>query len=158
MKKTRKPPSKGNVTKALSYEWAVGRIDAAITAGFFLEAVSIEESIISDRIWSHVHGESGGKRRWKDHETTLGALIREWRSHGPPSELLAAVDGWRSARNRAMHGAAKSQATTPTPTVEDFLKDAKRTAKDGRRVMRQVMGWHKKVLAAHLKRQRQAGH
>lgn len=157
MKKTRKPPSKGNVVKALSYEWAVGRIDMAIAEGFFLEAVAIEESIISDRLWSHVHGKSGTNRNWSDGGTTLGALIGEWKKCKAPPKLLAATNAWRQLRNRAMHGAAKSLATTPTIKTDDFLKDAERAATAGRILMRKVMLWHKRALAAHRRAQKRAG-
>lgn len=154
---TRKPPSKGNIAKALTYGWATKRIDKAIAEGFFLEAIAIEESIIADRIWSHVHGALGGKREWKTRETTVGALLGPWKKHNPPAQLVAAVKTWWGMRNEAVHGVAKSLATTGTQQAGVFLKDAERAARSGRTLMRRVMTWHKRALAAHRKAQKRAG-
>ena len=44
------PAVKGNVRKANSYREAWARIKLARRQGFFLEAVTIEESIIFDRL------------------------------------------------------------------------------------------------------------
>lgn len=51
-----KPAQKGNVAKAASYREAKARIKAAKEQHFYIEAIAIIESIISDRILSYLHG------------------------------------------------------------------------------------------------------
>ncbi len=55
MKKSTPPANgvTGNAAKYESYREAWSRIDAACENQFFLEAITIEESIISDRIISY---------------------------------------------------------------------------------------------------------
>jgi hypothetical protein len=64
--------------KYLSYAEAWRRIKAAIQAGYYLEAVTIEESIIADRLLSYVAGIA--PEQPVDVRSPFGGLIRRWRS------------------------------------------------------------------------------
>ena len=46
---------KGNIEKFNSYAEGFARINEANEKGFYLEAITIEESIIVDRLLSHLH-------------------------------------------------------------------------------------------------------
>ena len=141
----------GNQAKYLSYAEAWRRINAAITNQFYFEAVTISESIISDRLLSYVSG-VGPSSRLKT-TTPFAHVIAEWRrlagtlpSDPKHGDLGVAVDAWRIDRNKIVHGLVKSTPGTPTPNVNVFLNDAKRTAEEGKRLARKVSDWHKSEL------------
>ena len=140
-----------NRSKYLSYTKAWKRINDSMEAGFHLEAITIEESIISDRLLSYVlgvapsskvHGKSG-----------LSELITHWRKHAGPSlmksdgsDLGKSTDAWRTKRNTAVHGLVKSSPGTPTMQPNDFFELARQTAEEGKILAREIQNWHKKIL------------
>jgi hypothetical protein len=141
----------GNQMKYLSYKEAWGRINIGIEAGFYFEAVTICESIISDRLYSYVKGvdpDSSIRAR-----TAFSELIKKWRqlatllpSDPEHGDLGFAVDAWRKVRNEVVHGLVKSEPGTPTEDVGTFLERAEKAAKDGKALARKVDDWHKGEL------------
>ena len=140
-----------NKSKYLSYKKAWERINAALEQGFFLEAITIEESIISDRLLSYILGvEPKAKVGIK---SGLGDLISHWRKHAGASLIQAdgadlgdATNVWRVKRNSAVHGLVKSAPGTPTTQPDDFLELARQAAEDGKTLARKIQNWHKKML------------
>ena len=136
-----------NTPKYLSYKEAWRRVDAAIEGGYYFEAVTICESIISDRLFSYVTGVSPeSKLKIK---SSLGDLIAEWKKTAGdslPKGLADEVDAWRLDRNSIVHGLVKSAPGRPTDDVGCFLEKAKEAAIAGKRLARQVSSWHKKRL------------
>lgn len=142
----------GNTQKYLSYKEAWRRINDAIKGGYWFEAVTLCESIISDRLLSYVRGADASCRL--DVHTSFARLITHWRERARtlPSrgeqDLGAAVDRWRKERNLIVHGFAKSTPGFPTGELEPFLARAKATAIDGASLARSVSNWHRKQLQA----------
>lgn len=140
-----------NRAKYLSYTKAWSQIKDAIADGFYFEAVTIEESIISDRLLSYLLG-TVPDLRFGVH-TNLSSLIKKWRKvageeliESDGNDLGKAVDDWRKNRNVVVHGLVKSTPRTPTMDVDDFLDVARQTAEEGRVLSRKVQNWHKKML------------
>jgi hypothetical protein len=135
-----------NISKRASFTYAFNRINESIANEYFLEAIALCESIISDRLLSHV---SFHKKMIGDVKTTLGSLIKtaqkihkqpiEWKDE---PDLLKALDEWRDARNRCVHSAAKSSPTEPTLSVIEFNRLAKASASKGKRLARYFCNWH----------------
>ena len=138
-------------SKYLSYKAAWERINIAMEAGFHLEAITIEESIISDRLLSYVRGVDPSS---KIHERSgMGELITRWRKLADASlikpdgsDLGKATDEWRIKRNTAVHGLVKSPPGTPTIQPNDFFELARQTAEEGKVLAREIQNWHKKIL------------
>lgn len=138
----------------MSYAEAWRRIKAANNAGFHFEAVTICESIISDRLLSFVAGTEPEPSSKLTVKTPFGELIKRWRTqtkelpelHGV--DLGYAVDQWRNQRNKIVHGLAKSAPGTPPEDLDAFLTQAKETAMRGAALARAVCRWHQ----ARLKR------
>jgi len=149
-KSVKKEAKKGNKTKYDAYTEAFARIKAANESNFFLEAVAIQEAIISDRLKSHL-GHLG--RLPKRNRSTLSDLVEAWKSEsqGPNIEikinLAELVDQWRVLRNQAVHGLVS------TPSVDDFLNSAKAAAKTGEVLTRAVCDWHKREISKAKKKQ-----
>ena len=67
---------KGNAQKYLSFKEAWARIKSAQEAGFYLEAIAIQESIMSDRIISYL---SYKAMLPKKKRPSFADLMREWK-------------------------------------------------------------------------------
>lgn len=140
-----------NIPKYLSYTKAWERIDSAMEAGFHLEAITIEESIISDRLLSYVLGVDPSPKDNK--RSGLSQLITRWRKLAgvslikpDGSDLGKATDEWRIKRNIAVHGLVKSAPGTPTMAPGDFFELARQAAEEGKKLAREIQNWHKKTL------------
>lgn len=145
-------PKPKNMPKYLSYKAAWERIATSIESEYYLEAVALCESIISDRLISFVQGVSGCEVRlntgfrelvkaWKKNAGTV-----EWRAY---KDLQSAVTAWSNKRNEVVHGFVKSAPGRPTQSPESFLDMAREAAEEGRELAKVVCAWHKKQLAAH---------
>jgi 23S rRNA pseudoU1915 N3-methylase RlmH len=130
-----------SVERGKAYQTGYSRINSSIEEGYPIEAIAIEEAIISDRLSSHVgYHESLPKEK----HTPLGTLVKKMRKHSKDSESIALadrIDEWREERNAAIHGIIKS---TPSIDPEIFLKNAEKTAEDGEQLAHDVCDWHRK--------------
>ncbi len=131
-----------NTSKYLSYKEAWRRINAATTAGYFFETVTLCESIISDRLLSYVRGVNPSSKATA--QTRFATLISDWRRlagtlpvHGI-TDLGEAIDQWRIARNEVVHGMAKSMPETATPNLESYMKRVEAAARNGVALARAV--------------------
>jgi hypothetical protein len=139
-KSEKKEAKKGNKAKYDAYREAFARIEAANASQFFLEAIAIQEAIISDRLKSHL-GHLGKLPKRK--RPTLSDLVDAWKSENQGKNLeikinlAELVDQWRVLRNQAVHG------LVATHSIDDFLDSAEAAAKIGAVLARAVCDWHK---------------
>lgn len=96
------------------YRAAWARVEEAATAGYYLEAITILESLLADRMESrasHLTGKNEGFQ-------TLGQLITLFRKHEREDGFLVSIDridAWRLRRNKALHEMVKfAQGEFPT--------------------------------------------
>ncbi|WP_143474007.1 hypothetical protein [Limnohabitans sp. B9-3] len=136
-----------NIAKGESFTYAFRRINEAIANEYYLEAITLCESIISDRLLSHVsfHKKNKGNLKTSFANLIVSAqkihkLPIEWKSE---TDLFKSIDEWRDARNKCVHGAAKSIPTEPTISVLEFIKLTKQSANQGKRLARFICDWHK---------------
>ncbi|MBT9161417.1 MAG: hypothetical protein DDT26_02723 [Dehalococcoidia bacterium] len=139
-KRTRAIAHPGNQTakmRAEMYRAAYARINEATKAGYHLEAITIIESIVADRLESrltHVMGKDFSFQH-------LGSLITKARQVEKDLILLPLIDqdldNWRIARNKALHEMAKI-ATGDTTTWADRVADLVPISKDGLALLRKI--------------------
>ena len=143
-----------NYHKYFSYRYAFGRINDAIAAGFYLEAITIEESIISDRLL-RVCRNFGYKEAL--HNASLGSLekyleknIARIQEIMPEtcSVFLPRIKEFRGYRNKCLHQIAKSEPGEKTLEVEEFLEITKKIALDGKLLARDLSNWVKEYKRA----------
>jgi hypothetical protein len=134
-----------NNTKGESFAYAFSRIDESINKGFYLEAVTVAESIVSDRLLSYVKSHDN---RVNIH-TSLKQLIDKaeklciaTESANLGYEMFLALHKWRINRNKCVHSVAKSEPGEPTITADEFNKLAKTSAEEGKILARCVCKWH----------------
>ena len=145
----------GNVIKYEAYREAWSRIKSAKEHQFFLEAITIQESIISDRIVSFLSSPSATNPLSRDMNrqyTSFYQLIQKWRSEFPDAlqsgeyqDLIDAVDKWRLVRNQTIHAIVKSPPGEVTQSIDFFLDKAKEASEEGERLAREVCKWCKRV-------------
>jgi len=145
-KSVKKEAKQGNKVKYDAYTEAFARIKAANESNFFLEAVAIQEAIISDRLKSHL-GHLGILPKKK--HPTLHDLVKAWKREIQGKNIVLEikiadeVDQWRVLRNQAVHGLVAALS------VNDFLESAEVAARTGEILARAVCDWHKgEVLKA----------
>ena len=157
----------GNILKYLSYREAWSRIKQAQQQEFFLEAVTLEESIITDRLICYLVVTGTIKPALELHKyPNFGQLIKIWKLlHNNPisirvraiefEDLQSSVDLWRQQRNKIVHGMVKSHPGTATDDILNFLESAKLTATEGEMLARAVSAWVKKASQQERKRHQQ---
>jgi len=135
----------------LRYKLAFDRLDEALEEGWLLEAISLEESIITDPLISilEAKGETVSNRQ------SLGRLISQAKmlmtGSGATAEgdIFHELDRWRDARNECVHGFCKlDDHAYADNSAEVFTQRTWETAKKGRILV---------DLVKHLSREAKVG-
>jgi hypothetical protein len=141
-----------NDKKYFSYREAWGRIRKAQGHGFYLEAVTLEESIMADRLISFLVRTGAAQPTGQLERRSFGQLIDQWMRVVPEPivtkdfpDLGFAVNEWRKQRNFVVHGMVKSVPGTDHSDVRSFLREAEQVAARGAALADVVTGWCKKA-------------
>ena len=130
--------TKKQTGRYLRYKLAFDRLDEALVEGWLLEAISLEESIITDRLLSIVgsDGDSASCRQ------SLSSLIAQAKKaitgSGTPVEgdIFNDLDQWRDARNECIHAFCKlDDHSYADNSAEIFSEKIWQTAKKGRELV-----------------------
>ena len=137
------------------YTEAFARIESSISSEHYFEAITIEESIISDRIASFIYSMCLLKVD-ELHRQSFASLITLWKlavlSPGSIWEqcegLIKEVDMWRKQRNKYVHGLVRfPHQKANIPTTKEFLHGAKDAAVKGKELSRSVSNWRSRQVA-----------
>lgn len=148
----------GNANKYFSYREAWVHIKKARGFHFYLEAVTLEESIIADRLVSFLVciGEIQAESRIEKY--SFGQLIKLWMKRVPQRiaanyfpDLRSAVDQWRQRRNQMVHNIVKSMSGTRQRDVFDFLREAEFVALQREALAHEVTNWVKRMKRQFVK-------
>lgn len=122
------------------YKNVIERINQSCEQGFYLEAISLTESLIADRLESHMTFIKGKDFSFK----TLERLIKEFKRHRADigsKELSVLVefelDVWREKCHCALHEMAKIDVSN-METWEQKSKDLAQIAHEGFVLFRQI--------------------
>ena len=145
-------PTNGNQAKYLSYRLAHDRMKAAIEADFPLEAVTIAESLITDRLLSFVNFHGAGfdkpEKAMLVRVAEKAVKICQKITQDPQGQALAErAQSWAQERNNVLHAIAKSaQGQGPKTPAESFLAVARDVAARGLALVKDIKSWHQKQL------------
>jgi hypothetical protein len=114
---------------------AVERISKAIADSYFLEAITLQESIISDRLALFLHHQGN-----KPDSKSLSKLITSVQKHHK-NDLFGKIDTWRGQRNKAIHGLVRSSPFDNPIGLNAFDKLAKETAIEGEKLVMEIVQW-----------------
>jgi hypothetical protein len=124
------------------YRSANEQFKAAFEAGFYIECVSICESIISDRIEARLQF----LRRNTDkpsHIDSLGRLLKQVTDIEPEDQIelraaYALIRDWGSARNETIHQFVKVTDQNHRANAKNRTRKAKTAARDGKALMKLI--------------------
>lgn len=146
-----------NYEKQASYALAHRMMSTAIEARFPLQAITIAESILADRLWSTLNK---GADRGNSH-ATLGEALSSWAPKNPNKtpnpnaalfdkemEMLKPdIDQWWKDRNKVLHGIAKSfRGEAPEIPASEYENYAQYVAIVGSELVRRVSNWSTKQI------------
>lgn len=123
---------------------AVERISKAISDSYFLEAITLQESIISDRLALFLHHKGN-----KPDSKSLNKLITSVQKHHK-HELFGKIDIWRRQRNKAIHGLVRSSPFDNPIGLNTFDKLAKDTAIEGEKLVMEIVQWFDEYVYERL--------
>lgn len=136
-----------NMPKYFTYRYSNEQIKKAIEAGFYLEAITIEESIIVDRLFRFCKDNGLSKPASQATLGTVETFIRKLPSEIRQNEQIDFLDHldhfWQN-RNKCLHQIAKSEPGEPTMPFEEFEELARATAISGNALMKKVSIWAKR--------------
>ena len=119
------------------YRQAYTQINRALELGFYLEAITLVESLVTDRVESRLSFLKKTDFSFK----TLGTLIAESKKLEPDAVLKDLVtqrlDQWRDARNKALHEMAKLANGVAT-TWDERVQNVVPVAKEGLTTLRAI--------------------
>lgn len=124
----------------------------ALEEGWLLEAITLQESIISDRLISIL----GSKKIKANSSQSLSDLIamvsKALTRNGKPEadSLFGDLNNWRICRNKAVHGFCKADEYSSDPTsIEAFSKELLATAEMGNNLAEQIRDLANEVKKMH---------
>lgn len=137
-----------NYFKFYSYRYAYSQMKKAIDQKFYLEAITIQESIITDRLLNFVI-RNNIKNISEDELhmpiAYLNKLIAHCKPYYDDENLYNELNKFRFSRNNCIHAMVKSYPGNPTPKVSEFQKLAKETSINGKILTRRVDAWHTRM-------------
>lgn len=124
------------------YKNTIEHVHKSINDGFYLEAITLIESMISDRLESRL----GIKAESSKYDfKPLGDLLAGIRKHETEIELLdlcALRSGklyvWKNARNKYLHAMAKLEENDPNPDWKKRKEKSKEIAEEGFELFKEV--------------------
>lgn len=164
-------PSQPNIPKYFSYKLAHDQIKRAIGVNppFPIEAIAIEESILSDRLYSALVArlpdkakEAKRQGRGKALFGTILAMIANPKTFAPVPEFfdlnaaLARKGGikslfdWKQRRNSFVHGLARSPEPCQPPEIgsDAYFVEGLAIARKGVELVKTVKSWSTKSIRA----------
>lgn len=124
------------------YKSAIEQLNKAYTSGFYIEAVAICESLISDRLharYSHLKKHEQEARREKDLKKLITLLKNnDLKKHKELHKIYDDIDLWRESRNDAIHGAVKLREGLSGQSFAERYEKVKEAAEEGQVLFRKL--------------------
>ena len=131
-------PGKKQIGRYLRYKLAFERLDEALEEGWLLEAISLEESIISDRLLSAMQSLTGKKSLKMNFNKLINQTKETFVANGgdPEANIFDRLHQWRRARNECLHAFCKlDDHAYSENSAEIFSEKMWETAKRGRELV-----------------------
>lgn len=125
-----------------AHKQAIKNINKAIDAGFYLEAITLQECIINNSLFNYLRSKKAEVRDssfQKQISETKKVLNREGKQG---LQLLGEVDKWRRSRNKAIHGFVESRIEELKTNQSAFAESSKKTAIVGAELCEKVLNWY----------------
>jgi|GEM_PF-2045230 len=132
------------VSRHEAYRVALGRITNAIDTGFYLEAIALEECLVSNCLNNFLRN-----RFVKMTSTSFSMLIkalidREADFCFEDRQMFRKLDDWRKARNTAIHGFISAHSESLKGAQDTFASESEATARQGVDLSKAVVEWYER--------------
>ena len=129
-------PENGKLRQKL-YAAAIKKADAAIKGGFYIEAIALYESMLSDRLEAHIRRQNvryGGKGTLKTVGNAASAVKSNTSQKRQPElyQICEEIAAWAKQRNDAVHHVVKLTESNKEETFEARYESYHTAAKTGR--------------------------
>lgn len=125
-----------------SYKAALVGIEKALNEGYFLEAITLEECLISNCLFNFLSN-TGTKLSNPSFHLLLKETIKSNAEfQEKPVQLFTDIDKWRKARNTSIHGFITSRSDGLNQSKEAFLNLSKTTSKEGESFCKLIVCWY----------------
>lgn len=125
-----------------AYQAALNQISMALKDGYYLEAIALEECLISNCLFNFLDG-MGAKLSNPSFHTLLKELSdKQDSAYEYPRELVGELDKWRKARNNAIHGFITASSAELDSSRTSFHESAKATATLGEEHCKAIVSWY----------------
>lgn len=145
------PRNEKQIGRYLRYRLAFERLDEALEEGWLLEAISLEESIISDRLLSALLSLTGQNSASKSFNVLINQAKEAFVANGgdPEASLFDKLHQWRRDRNECVHAFCKLDDHAYSESSSEIFSDKMwETAQKGRELV---------DLVKHLSRDSKSG-
>lgn len=126
--------------KSKELDSVISEVEIAISISSYIQAVSLVENFISDRLGSLLRYKNSNSK-----SMSLSLLIKTVlnKFKNEDTELLMLeVDAWRERRNNVIHGRLSSDDGAAVMSREDYAEHSKLAANDGLCICAKVSDWH----------------
>ena len=126
------------VGRYLRYKLAFERLDDALEEGWLLEAISLEESIISDRLLSALASLTGHNGARMSFYELINIAKEAFVANGgdPEADLFDQLHQWRRDRNECVHAFCKLDDHAYSESSAEIFSDMMwETAQKGRELV-----------------------
>lgn len=155
--------SNKNMEKYKAYYFAFYRIDQALKEEFPLEAIALEESIISDRLRAYCEANNLPTKD-EQGDYSLHKLIKASRKANQSSKcvelhkFLDSVYSWKNERNKLIHKVVRTEKSGEAPEIppEDFIPRAMEYAMAGKDLARTICNISNKLRRAAEKQAKES--
>lgn len=132
---------------------ALARVEIAIGGRFFLEAITLEECLISNCLFNFLLAKNEISK-----EASLADLLKKMQkmqkmninAHQDARHMFLEIDQWRTARNSSIHGFITTRTSELHKSTEEFLSFSEKTAVRGLDFTKQLLHWYSEESARFL--------
>ena len=124
--------------RRLSHDNAMNRIRSAISGEYYLEAITLEECLISNCLFNFLDSKGVSAKGYSFKNLIKGCK----KSCDRGGELMTGIDIWRSSRNRAIHGYVQSTLSSFESSHDAFIRFSKDTSEKGLELCEAIFAWY----------------
>lgn len=125
-----------------SYKAALARVGQSTADGYFLEAIALEECLISNCLFNYLNN-TGTSLDNPSFKLLLTAIRKNAQGlDGSSMSLFKKIDAWRVARNKAIHGFITATSDSLNQSRQSFQQLTETTAKEGETLCEAVVSWY----------------
>jgi hypothetical protein len=129
-------------TRHNAYHASMHQISKALQDSYYLEAIALEECLISNCLFNFLNGIGIKLSNPSFHALLKEVSDKQDSAYDYPRELLEGMDKWRKERNAAIHGFISSTSVELDLSRANFHESAKATALSGEEYCKAAVLWY----------------